>query len=297
MKELYWSKVILFGEYSMIFDSTALVLPLKLFSAKWNADRGRSREFMSFSRKELSRFCGFLRGEKSFSNVIDLDVLEEDLQKGWYLDSDVPVGYGLGSSGTVVAAVYDRYAKTPVRDLMRLKDLFSQMESFFHGSSSGIDPLQCYLGRPFRITAEGAELLADGFLKNRLQICLIDTEMKSDTKPLVEYFKRQREKEEYLRDFQRDYLPYVKGCMDAVIQGDTDCFFKRFQKLTSAQRVFFSPMIPDPVAELFERTYDFHFGVKILGSGGGGYILGFTDDRQKASTVLRDKKVLWLDVD
>lgn len=297
MKELYWSKVILFGEYSMIFDSTALVLPLKLFSAKWNADRGRSREFMSFSRKELSRFCGFLRGEERFSNVIDLDVLEEDLQKGWYLDSDLPVGYGLGSSGTVVAAVYDRYAKTPVRDLMRLKDLFSQMESFFHGSSSGIDPLQCYLGRPFRITAEGAELLADGFLKNRLQICLIDTEMKSDTKPLVEYFKRQREKEEYLRDFQRDYLPYVKGCMDAVIQGDTDCFFKRFQKLTSAQRVFFSPMIPDPVAELFERTYDFHFGVKILGSGGGGYILGFTDDRQKASTVLRDKKVLWLDVD
>lgn len=297
MKELYWSKVILFGEYSMIFDSTALVLPLKLFSAKWNADRGRSREFMSFSRKELSRFCGFLRGEERFSNVIDLDVLEADLQKGWYLDSDLPVGYGLGSSGTVVAAVYDRYAKTPVRDLMRLKDLFSQMESFFHGSSSGIDPLQCYLGRPFRITAEGAELLADGFLKNRLQICLIDTEMKSDTKPLVEYFKRQREKEEYLRDFQRDYLPYVKGCMDAVIQGDTDCFFKRFQKLTSAQRVFFSPMIPDPVAELFERTYDFHFGVKILGSGGGGYILGFTDDRQKASTVLRDKKVLWLDVD
>ena len=297
MKELYWSKVILFGEYSMIFDSTALVLPLKLFSAKWNADRGRSREFMSFSRKELSRFCGFLRGEERFSNVIDLDVLEEDLQKGWYLDSDLPVGYGLGSSGTVVAAVYDRYAKTPVRDLMRLKDLFSQMESFFHGSSSGIDPLQCYLGRPFRITAEGAELLADGFLKNHLQICLIDTEMKSDTKPLVEYFKRQREKEEYLRDFQRDYLPYVKGCMDAVIQGNTDCFFKRLQKLTSAQRVFFGPMIPDPVAELFERTYDFHFGVKILGSGGGGYILGFTDDRQKASTVLRDKKVLWLDVD
>lgn len=85
--------------------------------------------------------------------------------------------------------------------------------------------------------------------------------------------------------------------MDAVIQGNTDCFFKRLQKLTSAQRVFFGPMIPDPVAELFERTYDFHFGVKILGSGGGGYILGFTDDRQKASTVLRDKKVLWLDVD
>ena len=39
------------------------------------------------------------------------------------------VGYGLGSSGTVVAAVYDRYAKTPVRDLMRLKDLFLSLQA------------------------------------------------------------------------------------------------------------------------------------------------------------------------
>lgn len=79
-----------------------------------------------------------------------------------------------------------------------------------------------------------------------------------------------------------------------MIQGDADTFFKRLQKLTLAQRHYFEPMIPASVAELFENTYDFRFGVKILGSGGGGYILGFTDNRQKASSILQDKDVLWL---
>ena len=35
MKVCYHSKVILFGEYSMIFDATALMIPLKRFAARW----------------------------------------------------------------------------------------------------------------------------------------------------------------------------------------------------------------------------------------------------------------------
>ena len=35
MRDRYYSKVILFGEYSMIFDATALMIPLKRFSAQW----------------------------------------------------------------------------------------------------------------------------------------------------------------------------------------------------------------------------------------------------------------------
>lgn len=172
------------GEYSIIFDSVALVLPLKLFSTKWTDKADEPEEFISFSRQELSRLCRFLREEDSFADVIDRSSLESDLRKGWYLASDIPVGYGLGSSGTVTAAVYDRYAKTRIQDYMLLKNLFSRMESYFHGSSSGIDPLQCYLGKPFRITPEGVELLEEGFRKDSIQVCLIDTKMKSNTKRL-----------------------------------------------------------------------------------------------------------------
>lgn len=295
MKEKYWSKVILFGEYSMIFDSKALLVPLKRFSAEWAREWRASEEAICFSRHELSSFSEFLRTDGRFSRDIDIGAIEKDLRDGWWLASDVPVGYGLGSSGTVVAAVYDRYARDRIKDVMRLKELFSQMESYFHGSSSGIDPLQCYLGKPFRITAEGIDLLDEEVFNNGIDICLIDTKVKSSTKPLVEYFKRQRENEAYLADLHKCYLPNVGACIDAMIQGDIDTFFMSLKKLTAAQCLFFGPMIPQHTAALFESTYDFRFGVKINGAGGGGYMLGFTDDRDKASSLLCDHDVLWLD--
>lgn len=295
MKDRYWSKALLFGEYSMIFDSTALVLPLKSFSARWTTEvRDGRNAFAAFSKQELARFCAFLQEEEGLADIVDTDSLERDLQNGWWLDSDVPIGYGLGSSGMVVAAVYDRYARNRSQDAMALKALFARMEGHFHGSSSGIDPLQCYLGKPFKITPKGLELLDDGLLRSGIQICLIDTNIKSNTKPLVEYFKRQRENDEFLTGFQSDYLPYVTGCIDTLIQGNVEGFFTMLQGLTLAQRRFFEPMIPESTTELFESTYDFRFGVKILGSGGGGYILGFTDDRYKAASVLQGRDVLWL---
>ena len=51
----------------------------------------------------------------------------------------------MGSSGALVASIYDKYATDKItvlenltRDkLLKLKGIFSLMESFFHGKSSG----------------------------------------------------------------------------------------------------------------------------------------------------------------
>jgi len=79
-----------------------------------------------------------------------------------YFDSSIPQGYGVGSSGALVAAIYDTYAidkieatETLTRDkLLRLKEIFSLMESFFHGKSSGLDPLNSYLSIPILMILE-----------------------------------------------------------------------------------------------------------------------------------------------
>jgi mevalonate kinase len=168
------------------------------------------------------------------------------------------------------------------------------MESHFHGSSSGIDPLQCYLGQPFKITPEGVQLLSDDFLKKDIRICLIDTKIKSNTKPLVNHFKQQRENPDFLNCFQAEYLPCVKTCIDTMISGDNDLFFNSLKKLTKSQLQFLRPMITDNTMDLFTADYDFRLGVKISGSGGGGYVLGFTDDMPKASDLLKDFEVIWL---
>ena len=43
-----------------------------------------------------------------------LDELKRDIDKGMYFDSSIPQGYGVGSSGALVAAVYDKYANDKI---------------------------------------------------------------------------------------------------------------------------------------------------------------------------------------
>ena len=294
MKDRYYSKVILFGEYSMIFDSTALMVPLKKFSAQWRFATHLEASGGTASNASLHRFADYLSTLESTKDIIDIQRLQHDLNLGLFLSSDVPSGYGLGSSGTLVAAVYDGYAKQKTDDLLHLKTLFGQMESHFHGSSSGIDPLQCYLGKPFKITPEGVRILSDDFLKKDIHICLIDTKIKSNTKPLVEHFKVQRENPDFLSRFQEDYLPNVKTCIEAMISVDKELFFKSLKQLAQGQLQFLRPMITENTLDLFTTDFGFNFGVKISGSGGGGYVLGFSDDMEKASDLLKDFEIIWL---
>ncbi len=294
MRERYYSKVILFGEYSMIFDSTALMVPLKKFSAQWRFATHLEASGGTASNASLKRFADYLSTLESTKDIIDIQRLQHDLNLGLFLSSDVPSGYGLGSSGTLVAAVYDGYAKQKTDDLLHLKTLFGLMESHFHGSSSGIDPLQCYLGKPFKITPEGVRILSDDFLKKDIHICLIDTKIKSNTKPLVEHFKQQRENPDFLNRFQAEYLPCVKACIEAMISVDKELFFKSLKQLSQGQLQFLRPMITENTLDLFTTDFDFNFGVKISGSGGGGYVLGFSDDMEKASDLLKDFEIIWL---
>ena len=294
MRDSYYSKVILFGEYSMIFDATALMIPLKRFSAQWQLPLSFNRAASLPSNQSLKRFYQYLSENKEMSNLFDLQAFQKDLNDGLFLASNVPSGYGLGSSGTLVAAVYDRYALQKTEDYLQLKTLFGQMESHFHGSSSGIDPLQCYLGQPFKITPEGVHLLSDDFLKKDTHICLIDTKIKSNTKPLVNHFKTQRENPDFLNRFQAEYVPCVTSCINSMIEGNKELFFSSLKQLTNGQLEFLRPMVTDNTLDWFTADYDFNFGVKILGSGGGGYVLGFTDNVDNASDLLRDFEVIWL---
>ena len=290
---IYHSKIILFGEYSMIFDATALMIPLRKFSAQWRNASHLSPEAAA-SNSSLQRFADYLSTLDEAKTAINLPLFNHELQYNLYLDSDVPSGYGLGSSGVLVAAVYDRYAYQKNEDLLLLKALFGKMESFFHGSSSGIDPLQCYLGKPFRISAEGVTLLPEDFIPSDIHVFLADTGIKSNTKPLVQYFKSKREDPSYLVGFQTHYVPCVNACINHLIQGEKTLFFSSLRQLTEGQLKFLRPMITDNSIDLFLEKPDFNLGFKISGSGGGGYVLGFTDDMEQTKDFMEGYDLIWV---
>src|SRR5690606_20286926 len=114
-------------------------------------------------------------------------------------DSSIPQGYGVGSSGALVASIYDQYAHNKItvlenltrEKLLILKTIFSEMESFFHGKSSGLDPLNSYLSIPILINSKDnveATGIPSQNTSGKGAVFLLDSEMVGETAPMVSIF-------------------------------------------------------------------------------------------------------------
>ena len=92
---------------------------------------------------------------KSFQVRPDLDFFSANLKKYW-LEMNIPTGYGLGSSGAVSAAVYDLFFPGVAKlTLEQQKEDLAAIESFFHGKSSGVDALTCHARTPLYFKENG----------------------------------------------------------------------------------------------------------------------------------------------
>ena len=284
----YYGKVILFGEYSMIYGSSALLMPLYSGSAHWDYIWRNPGKKNYASNRNLHVFAKYLNDNEYFSEYIDMAKLRAELKKGLFLDSNIPTGYGVGSSGAFTAAVYDRFHSVQIDDLIELKEFLGKMEDCFHGSSSGLDPLQCYIGKPFILDENmHVNILENDFIPENLHVFLIDSKIKSDTKTLVRYFKEQRNNPRFLKAYEDLYLPFVGRCINSLVSGDVDKFFDDLKHLSYYQTVLFEPMVTERMKPLFfVKRENMHFQIKICGSGGGGFFLGFSDDKEETERFM-----------
>src|SRR5690606_7039070 len=150
------------------------------------------------SNESLRRFASYLEDLQNEQEAVvnfDIETLKADIESGLYFDSSIPQGYGVGSSGALVAAIYDQYANDKItvlenltrEKLLQLKNIFGKMESFFHGKSSGLDPLNSYLSIPILInSADNIE--ATGIPSQKSEgknaVFLIDSGIIGETAPM-----------------------------------------------------------------------------------------------------------------
>ena len=298
----YNGKLILFGEYSMIFGSEALLTPYYSAFGEWSSVINRPSASGFESNASIRKFYDYLCNNDGF-RILDLRRFGMELDAGLFFDSNIPLGYGVGSSGSLVAAIYDRYKLIEINDIPKLKDFLAKMESFFHGSSSGMDPLQCYLGKPFilrqRTTDNGQQLtiLEDDFMSEDIHIFLIDTKIKSPTAPLVTRFKELREDETYLNKFDKEYIPTVSNCIKSLIEKKDHEFYNYLSQLSKLQIELLSHTIPEETREYFLTDINKEgFQVKLCGAGGGGFLLGFSNDIQRTNDFFEknNKNIIWV---
>jgi len=305
----FYAKILLFGEYGVICNSMGLSIPYLEFKGKltfFDSNNTENAEFFEKSSSSLKNFYKYLlklSDKEELKTKFDLKQFESDLAKGLYFDSNIPQGFGIGSSGALVAAVYYRYAIKPVspeialskRDMRRLKDIFAQMESYFHGKSSGLDAINCYLSRPILINniTDISEIGLKEFASNEKSgIFLINTGNPGNTGPMVNYFLEQCKNEKFYSTIQKELIPANDSCIKSFIKGEIYDFYVSVKTLSKYLLHHFGPMIPDPFIEVWKKGLETSaYYLKLCGSGGGGYLLGFARDLEYAKEELEKLQV------
>jgi len=298
---LFYAKILLFGEYGIIKDSKGLAIPYNSYQGALKLSEELS-DSAKDSNNKLKAFYTYLSELDHKDLDLRLNEFKSDIDKGMYFDSSIPQGYGVGSSGALVASVYDRYANNKItvlenltRDkLLKLKSVFSLMESFFHGKSSGLDPLNSYLSLPILINSKD-NIEATGIpsqKEGKGAVFLLDSEMTGETQPMVNIFMNKMKNEGFRNMIDKDFARYTDACIDDFLHGNVQSLFGNVKKLSRVVLKHFKPMIPDTFHKLWKQGLESNdYYLKLCGSGGGGYILGFTEDYEKVQKLLKDYKL------
>ncbi|TYP77242.1 mevalonate kinase family protein [Aquimarina intermedia] len=301
---LFYSKILLFGEYGIIKDSKGLSIPYNFYKGALKVSDNPSEEAIK-SNTHLKNFAEYLQTIQNDALVtFDFEALFSDVASGMYFDSSIPQGYGVGSSGALVAAIYDKYAIDKItilenltRDkLLKLKEIFAVMESFFHGKSSGLDPLNSYLSLPILIHSkdniEAAGIPSQSTEQKKGAVFLLDSGIVGETAPMVSIFMENMKQEGFRNMLKTQFVKHTDDCVDDFLKGDVKSLFMNIKKLSNVVLDNFKPMIPQQFHALWKKGIDTNaYYLKLCGSGGGGYILGFTEDFDKAQAALENYKL------
>ena len=298
---LFYAKILLFGEYGIIKDSKGLAIPYNSYQgALQNATKLTAKQQQS--NASLILFYKYLKTIDAETVRFRFKEFKADLESGMFFDSSIPQGYGVGSSGALVAAIYDKYAKNKItvlenltRDkLLKLKNIFGEMESFFHGMSSGLDPLNSYLSLPILINSK-TDLEPTGIpsqKEGKGAVFLMDSEQIGETAPMVEIFMEKMKNEGFRKMISEEFAAYTEACIQDFLEGDVKSLFTNMKQLSKVVLGNFKPMIPQNFHQIWQKGLDTDdYYLKLCGSGGGGYFLGFTEDYDNTLTLLKDYKL------
>ena len=265
LERKYPSKVLLFGEHSVLIGSSALAVHYPKYFMKWVIKTNDHPEW-------LLQFVNYVDAE--CSSFIDFDQLTEWLNE-YTITANIPIGFGLGSSGALTAAIYDVAGdKNISNDISEIQQRFGLMESFFHGKSSGFDPLISYYNVPILKTNEGITLLQDQITFPTYFVYLLNSDQPRQGKGMIGQFLSKKDE---LRIQYETLISLNNKAIHKVIENDQTGLFSVVKEISNFQATYMEYMIiPELMSWWKEGLSTNQYYIKVCGAGGGGYYLVFS---------------------
>lgn len=296
--KIFHSKVLLFGEHIINKGARGLAVPFNHYDGLLKfgelTDKATAK-----SNESLQKLAHYIIHQDELAPLYNTNQFLEDLENGLYFDSSIPQGYGLGSSGALVAALYHHYrlAKKKPTDTGIIKKELAQIESYFHGKSSGLDPIVCYTNKAVLI--EHGEV-SDVFSlpksdKRALKIFLINTHIERKTAPFVNRFLDKCKDKKFMSVVEKSLIPTNDLAIDSFLKKKYAPLMNSVKLISQLHFDLMPEFIPDPFKEVWQQGLKYNeYHLKICGAGGGGFIIGFAKADANLSSFLGGMEVIEL---
>ena len=291
------------GEYGVIVGGSALAIPFDKFSTWPVAVKGtksKQKEDMERSSKSLQKIFSFMEmlPVEQFNARLNKNLFAEQLCEIWY-DSNIPDGYGIGSSGALTACLYHQYFEnTNQLTLEQQRADLGLIESYYHGKSSGVDALTCFQKTPLYFKEDGSIEKLDldmAKLPMGYRFFLLDSHVRYETGPLVEFFRMRMKDDGFKALIMEEYLPMNQKLIESLIGIRDANPGLLFRLISDFQYTHFRKMIPDSMLDNWiDGQVGNEFYLKLNGSG-GGYMMGLCHYTAKDSMERRfGEDLLWV---
>lgn len=276
----YPAKLLLFGEHTVLVGSSSLAIPLPMYTMSWVEKTGDHPSWLSDYSTYLKEAC---------ADIIDITKFESWIDR-YTIQGNIPIGYGLGSSGALTAAIYDICGSDNNHEDYDLhQSRMAKMESFFHGESSGFDPLISFVGSPVLRSSEG-NIIGEHDLSLGMSVGLIDSGKSRVGRDMIKSFRAA-----YAMNNEQ-FFPLISINTEVssdVFHQSTQDLTHRIRRISELQMEVMSFLITPEISRIWKvglQTDQYY--MKICGAGGGGYYLVFAADREVSS--LKGTKISWI---
>lgn len=275
------SKILLFGEHIVNINAHALAIPNPNFYAQISFDQ-EQEDYIKESNLILNKIHDHIQQHAELKSIYNLNQFKEDIDAGLSILMNIPIGYGLGSSGAIVAAIFDKYVLSKNFNNDKLKQILGETEGVFHGKSSGLDPLVSYLNQAVYIDGKTNIVKIDKDWSSHFNIFLLDTKTPRKTEPLVEMFLEKIESDTAFKiAVIKNIIPINNKIIQNFLNNKHENTLELVSQLSKLQFETMQDFTLAPQKEIWEQGLKSNkYFLKICGAGGGGFHLCFSKESQ-----------------
>lgn len=297
-------KIHLLGEHSVVYGKPALLTAINLSATITLSPLDKKPLKNKKDPYDTNAFALQSAIEKAIQKKFKIKTIPPYLIR---VESDIPIGYGLGSSAAISAG-YTAALLSHLKidwDLKLVNEIAYQGEKIFHGNPSGADNTTVIFGGFVWYRKELESLKVFHSIDQKIhpkigQFFLIDSGKPAETtkdlvKLVADQYSKARKKFDAIFDGQEQL---TKDLLVALVDGETDQVIDIIKK---GQRNLEKIGVVGNKAKKMIREVEKNGGAgKILGGGGisegSGMLLVYHQDSKKLLNLLKEKKWSYLKI-